>query len=230
MKAIVAGDIDKKIVAELEKIGFELMYTKPDSNVLPGLKHHPDMQFALIDKNVVCNPVFFEDYKDFIHSAGYVPVKGKAALSCNYPGDIAYNISVVSNYVFHNTRYTDCEITNLLKGREIVNVRQGYCGCSICNVGCDAIITADTSIYKAAQRLDIDALLISPGNINLKGFDYGFIGGASFCYDKSVYFFGKVSVHPDYAQIENFCKDHGFGICELSDGILSDYGSLIILD
>jgi len=230
LKAIVAGNIDKKIISELEKIGFELKYTKPDNNVLPGLGYHPDMQLSVIDKNVICNPTFFEYYKDFICSAGYVALQGKTALSCNYPGDIAYNISVVSNYVFHNTKYTDSEIIKHLKKRELVNVRQGYCGCSICNVGCNAIITADTSIYKAAQALNVDALLISPGNIYLEGFDYGFIGGASFCYDKTMYFFGKVSVHPDFSEIENFCKNRGFGIYELSDGILSDYGSLIILD
>lgn len=230
MKAIVAGNIYENIISELEKIGFELMLTRPDASVLQGLKYHPDMQCAVIDKNVICNPGFYDYCKDFIASSGYIPVKGKTALSCNYPGDIAYNIAVVSNYVFHNTKYTDCEIINHLNEKKPVNVRQGYCGCSVCNVGSDALITADAAIYKAARSLDIEALLISPGNIWLDGFDYGFIGGASFCYDKTVYFFGKVSNHPDFTEIEKFCKNRGFGICELSDGILSDYGSLIILD
>lgn len=230
MKAVIAGNIDRKISSELEKSGFELMYTVPHPCVLSGLEYHPDMQLAALGKSVICEPYVFEKYKNFIISAGYIPIKGKSNLECNYPGDIAYNISVVSDYVFHNTKYTDCEIINAVSGKKLVNVRQGYCGCSICNVGDRAFITADMSIYKAAAKLGIDALLISPGNIRLDGFDYGFIGGASFCCGDTVYFFGKVSLHPDYSEIKKFCEKHSFGICELSDGILSDYGSLVILD
>ena len=230
LKAIVAGNIDEKISYSLKSIGFELFYTKPLNTLLKGLEFHPDMQLAVLDKKVIINPALYDEYKDFVLSANYLPVKGKTVLQSNYPEDIAYNISVVSNYVFHNTKYTDSEITCSIDGKKFVNVRQGYSGCSICNVGSDAIITADVSIYKKAKSLGIDALLVSSGEINLEHFDYGFIGGASFCYKDTVYFFGKISMHSDYQNIKNFCKKHGFGICELSDGILSDYGSLIILD
>ena len=187
------------------------------------------MQLAAIDGYAVCEPSVFESYNDFIASAGCIPVKGKTVLQCTYPKDIAYNIAVVSDYVFHNTKYTDCEIVKLASEKEFVNVRQGYCGCSICNVG-DAIITSDMSVYKAASKLDVDCLLITGASVRLDGFDYGFIGGASFCFGDTVYFFGKITDHPDYLKIKSFCKKHGFGICGLSDDILSDYGSLIILD
>ena len=230
MKAMVAGNIDKKIISSLENIGFELIFTKPQNSVLDGLKYHPDMQIARLGNDVICAPQNFDYYESFIQREGLNPVKGKTELKSNYPGDIAYNISVVSNYVFHNTKYTDCEIIKHLGNREMINVRQGYSGCSVCNVGSDALITADMSIYKASENKGIDALIISPGNILLEGFDYGFIGGASFCYNRTVYFFGKISKHPDYIKIRTFCENRGFGICELSDGILSDYGSLIILD
>ena len=230
MKAIVAGNIDEKTAYALENNGFNLMFTKPLNSLLNGLKYHPDMQMAVINKTVIVNPELFEDYKDFILSAGRTLIKGKTILHSNYPEDIAYNISVVSNYVFHNTRYTDSEIVNAAFDKKFINVRQGYCGCSICNVGNNAIITSDVPIYEKAKLCGIDALLISSGEIELKHFDYGFIGGASFCYGNTVYFFGKISMHHDYLNIKKFCENHGFGICELTDSILSDYGSLIILD
>lgn len=229
MRGIVAKNIDKKIAENLKKSGFELMYTEA-VGVLPGLRFHPDMQIALIDKYAVCEPSVFEKYEQFISESGLIPVRGKTTLGSNYPDDIAYNISVVSDYVFHNTKYTDCEVLACGEKKTFIDVRQGYCGCSICKVGKNAVITADLPIYKACKEHGIDALLISSGNIRLDGFDYGFIGGASFCFKDNVYFFGDVSRHPDYSKIKEFCEKHSFGVCPLSDDILSDYGSLLILD
>ena len=40
-----------------------------------------------------------------------------------------------------------------------------------------AIITSDKVIAHEAKKVDLDVLLIPPGDIILPGLDYGFIGG-----------------------------------------------------
>lgn len=229
MKAIAAYNIDTEILNKLENRGFEIMKTCASSEVLPGLQYHPDMQLAVIGKNAVCAPLVYEYYREFITSSGYLCIEGKTPLSSNYPRDIAYNISVVSGFLFHNLKYTDSEILRLCEEMKLVNVPQGYTGCSTCKIGDGAVITADTTIYNAAKSNGLDALLISAGNIRLDGFDTGFIGGASFFCRGVLYLFGSLKYHPDSEKIRNFCRLQNTEICELSDGEFVDYGSVITL-
>lgn len=229
MKAIVAYNIDTEILNKLEHRDFEIMKSCSSSEVLPGLRYHPDMQLAVIGKNAVCAPSVYEYYREFITLSGYLCIEGKTPLNSNYPRDIAYNISVVSDFLFHNLKYTDSEILRLCEGMELVNVAQGYTGCSTCKIGDSAVITADTTIYNAAKSNGLDALLISAGNIRLDGFDTGFIGGASFFCGGVLYLFGNLKAHPDGDKIRNFCLLHNTEICELSDSELIDYGSVITL-
>ena len=108
-----------------------------------------------------------------------------------------------------------------------INVRQGYCKCSCLNVSENAVITDDECIYKALCLNEIDALLISKGDITLNGHDYGFIGGASGKISKTdILFFGDVTKHRDYKKIAGFIEKHGCKIISL-DFPLTDFGGII---
>ncbi len=221
--------MSKNICVDLKNRGFELFKTVKNEKVLPSLAYHADMQVARFGNYAVCEPTLFDTYFEFIKSSGVEPVRGKSALSSTYPGDVAYNISEVGECIFHNTDFTDDEIKRLFRG-DFLNIKQGYSGCSICRIGENAIITSDVSVKKAAESANIDCLLIKSGNILLDGFDYGFIGGASFFCGETVYFFGNAENHPDFKKIEDFCEKHSTEICLLGDETLTDYGSIIILN
>ena len=229
MRIILAGNISKNIYDPLLERGFEIIKSPFNPNLLKGLNYHPDMQLARADGSLVCDPSLVDYYKEKLsQSSNLMP--GNKVCSCNYPGDVAYNIKVVKNTVFHNFKFTDSVLMNLLSGKEKADVTQGYSGCSICNV-CDCgIITSDRVIFKKASQMGIDALLIRPGGICLEGFDYGFIGGASFCFENTLYFFGDVKTHPDGDKIIDFCQKHGVCAVSLADVILSDYGSAVVVD
>lgn len=230
MRAVAAYDIDTEILNKLEQHGFSVMKSCASVGVLPALCYHPDMQIAVVGKCAVCAPSVYEYYRDFITSAGYSCIEGKTTLSSNYPRDIAYNISVVSDFLFHNLKHTDSEILRLGQKMKLVHVPQGYTGCSTCRIGGGAVITADVPIFNAAKANGLEALLISSGNIKLDGFDTGFIGGASFFCRGVLYLFGSLKSHPDGEKIRKFCQTHNTEICELSDGELTDYGSVITFD
>lgn len=230
MKIITAGNISKDIAVSLTDMGFEVCYTCEDANLLDGLKFHPDMQMSKIGSYVICNPDMYNHLKKILENTSYKLVCGKKQTRCNYPNDVAYNIKVAGENVFHNFKYTDDILKEKLEHKNKINVSQGYSGCSICYIGDNALITADTVIYSSAIQNGIDALLISAGNIALPGFDYGFIGGASFYLDSTVYFFGNIQNHPEYAKINEFCTKHNTKLCSLSKEELTDYGSAVTLD
>jgi hypothetical protein len=88
----------------------------------------------------------------------------------------------------------------------------------------------EAGIEKALKNNGVEVLLISPGNIELKGFDYGFIGGAGFYNNGTVYFFGNVKKHPDYDKIKQFCDSYNSDIEILcQDMPLTDIGSAVVL-
>jgi hypothetical protein len=90
----------------------------------------------------------------------------------------------------------------------------------------NAVITADKGL---AGKIDnADVLLIREGYIALDGYNYGFIGGASFNFGGKLFFFGDISKHADYRQIIAFCERHDTAVISLSDDLLYDYGSIII--
>lgn len=230
MYIIIAGNIARDIQIELLNLGFAVIPTLQNTNVLKPLHYHPDMQLSLVGSTLVCEPSMYRFYSQSLKGSGISIVCGKKETQCNYPADVAYNIKVIENSVFHNFRYTDPVLLKLIKGHQLIDVSQGYSGCSICRAGRNAIITSDTVIHAAAMSNGIDSLLISPGHISLPGFDYGFVGGASFWHDKRVYFFGDVTKHPDYIRMEEFCRKHGSSICILGTGELFDYGSAFTFD
>ena len=229
MKIILAGNMPPELIKAVEGQGFEVILSPCNPNVASGLSYHPDMQLASINGVFVCEKSLYNYYRSALGPNVKLEM-GATELFCNYPGDIAYNIKVIQNKVFHNFKHTDPQIMVHAKGMELVDVSQGYSGCSICAVGRNAIITADKPIDCKAIEAGVDSLLIQPGYISLPGYDYGFVGGASFCANNTVYFFGNIKYHPDCKQIEDFCNRHNVAILSLAECPLVDYGSAITID
>jgi hypothetical protein len=228
LKIILAENISENILDALDKVGFEVIKSAYNPAVADGLNCHPDMQIAKIGSTLICDPSLYDYYqKQLTLCSNLIP--GEALCTCNYPGDIAYNVKVIGDKVFHNFKYTDSVVKEYVSDRTLIDVSQGYSGCSICSVCDRGIITADRKIACKAEENGIDALLITPGNIILPGFDCGFIGGASFFWDNTVYFFGTISNHPDYSKIIEFCKSHGADIAMITHEPLTDYGSAIVI-
>ncbi len=144
-----------------------------------------------------------------------------------YPLDCGLCAAVAGKTVICRKRITDPEILKLAreKGYSVVNVRQGYAKCSTAVLADGAVITADTGIAKAVR----DSLLIREGYIDLPGFGYGFIGGASGLYNDTLCFCGKIEDHPDYEAIKDFAQKHGTKLCSLGEHKLFDVGTLFFI-
>ena len=149
-----------------------------------------------------------------------------------YPADVALNLFAVNNILFANTNHASADVLSFAEsnGFSLAHVKQGYAKCSAMLLG-DAIVTADRSIYKAAEEREIDALLISPGSIGIEKYNTGFIGGASgtVCKGKTAVF-GNILCHPEGEKILAFARAHDEEILSLGEGPIFDYGGIIRID
>ena len=76
----------------------------------------------------------------------------------------------------------------------------------------------------------MDVLQIRPGHIALEGYDYGFIGGASFLLDSNTLAFtGHLDVHPDRDRILDFLRQHGVSAVFLTESPVFDIGGAVRL-
>ncbi|MBR4892852.1 MAG: hypothetical protein IKZ35_02595 [Clostridia bacterium] len=218
---------DKTI--EFLKDGFK---SYEDKNVLKGINTHPDMTLCpLFNGDVVVSPESYSYYSK-LSSFGLNIIKGETTLKKDYPFDIAYNLVILGNKLFHNLKYTDKAVLKYLenKGVEFINVRQGYTKCSTLIVDENSVITCDMGLHKIYQKNMIDSLLISNNTICINNFNHGFIGGCGGRIShNTIGFFGDVTKHPDFIKIEEFLTKKNLKFKVLFDTPLFDYGSLIPL-
>lgn len=148
----------------------------------------------------------------------------------SYPNDAQLNISLCGKWAICRLDNVPDEIVKILTSKfQIINCRQGYAKCSVCVVSDSAIITADRGIEAAVRReSELDVLLISPGFIELAGFDYGFIGGASFKISSDkLAFTGRLDGHKNKTEILDFLKKHNVEPVYLTERPVFDIGSAI---
>lgn len=224
-QVIISKDAPDEAKEKLENMGYSIVESFRMKTVSPSIACHPDMQIVKAGDKWVCCPEAYEYYKKYLPS--YKIIMGKTCLNSLYPEDIAYNVAVTSVFAIHNFKYTDDEFIKNCP-YERINVSQGYSKCNLCIVGDNAFITSDRGMYNELIKHECDVLLISPREILLPGYDYGFIGGASGLLDKNTLAFcGDVYKHSDGDRIAEFCKKHGVEIICLTDKELVDIGTII---
>jgi hypothetical protein len=194
---------------------------------------HPDMLMLHTGENkIVMAPNIYEIMAPKLTKKGFAVTKGATWLSRNYPGNIAYNVLIVGDVAFHSLKHTDPEVIKALEEENIkmLNVSQGYTKCSVCILDSKTIITSDYKLSKTAERYGIESFLIKPGGIELKGLNYGLVGGASGLLSKNqIAFAGSLKSLKDSLELIDFINEKGFEIVSLCEEGLADYGSIIPL-
>jgi hypothetical protein len=226
---LIDPGLSAQAIEKLKQLEIEPL-TVPRTNLVDKpISGHPDIQIFIHEGTAFVHPGI---EKNFLGKLGrYCDIKiCSTFLTGSYPGDIAYNIASTGNYAFHKKNATDPVIKDYLKTKNIsiLEVKQGYSKCSTLIVNERSIITADNSIHNEAIKHAFDSLLISPGYIDLPGYKYGFIGGATGRFKNSIIFTGKIDHHPDREKIYNFIEGRGLTVTLLSDEPALDTGSLLI--
>jgi hypothetical protein len=224
---VVMSTINKDLCKRVEELGIKIINSENITTFLPFEQTHPDMQIFHYNQNTVfvlkeCKKLG-NKLENYFENVIYTqqPIKK------DYPNNVLINAVSIADKIICNKKSIDIKLKNTIKNNSVYNVNQGYTKCSTCVVSNEGIITSDKSIYKAVNK-DIDVLLIQSGYIELKGTDYGFIGGCSFKINKSTLAFtGNIKIHPDYENIKSFCLNHNVSLYSLTNEKLQDIGSVI---
>lgn len=229
MNFIIDRTMPDIMVKNLEKIGnvYKSAVINADDG---GVASHPDLQIHFLTQTLaVCGRSVFDYYRSILpHNIELY--EGKADIGGTYPQICAYNIARVGEFVICNLKYAEKSIINFYEeqGKKIINVKQGYTKCNICPISDNTFITEDAGIHNAVQNVDgINSVLLKSGSVGLKGFDYGFIGGATGFAENKVVFCGSLSENPYKEEILSAIDKYGAEYFELSDDKLYDYGSII---
>lgn len=215
---------------ELLKMGHNIVFSDTiDSFPIPE-QNHADMQILTIkDTTFVLQEC--RKLKDLPYKSSVKICSKKAGKK--YPENVLLNFLYFNNKLYGKASAIDpnlfeyCTKNNI----EIVNINQGYARCSTLVLNNHAAITADVSIKNALEKDGAEVLLISPAHINLEGYDYGFIGGASGkISDNTIVFFGNAELHPCYSSIREFCFKYQIEIKILCKKMpLTDVGGIVKL-
>lgn len=219
MKTIfISNRIPNTLCSIFKDMGLSLILLPPEPSLPKPVSSHADM---LIFGNIVQKD-YYERNKNLFE--GFDMVLAEEVFGDKYPEDVLLNAFAVGDTLFGRTETLSCEIRKLYP--KAVNLRQGYAKCSTLLFG-DNAVTADNGIAQTLSEHGINVLRISPGHISLPGYDYGFIGGASFVYEDNVIFFGNITAHPDYMRIKAFIEEAGYNVIYDPSIPLTDLGGAI---
>lgn len=221
-RAIFGEKYKEKLQIPLENLGYDCVMLPKNKQVEYQINSHADI-LAFITKKyeIILEPSIKLNIEH---------IKGDTILRKGYPNNIAYNGLLIGNKFFHNLKYTDKQILAHLKGVEIHNVNQGFSKCSVLIINDETAITSDKGMAKILIENNIEVLEISHGDIELEGYNYGFIGGCGFVDDeKNLILTGKISHHKDYKKIQNFLDERGIKIIYLTQEKIFDVGSILIV-
>lgn len=239
MNIIVDYRMDKEIRDSLEVLGFEIYDSYDQSQLYEGLRGHVDLSIFFDGSTFVCSKESYDYYLNILGeklnlatNRKYRLIQGTKSLGKKYPHDVALNLAFTGRYAIGRLESIEPRLIDLLEEKEnleIIDVKQGYANCSICQVSEDAVITADEGLYRILNDRGLHVLKIRPGHIDLVGMDYGFIGGASCDLGQArIGFFGDLDSHPDGGMIRQFIEAHGKKVVSLGTGGLKDYGSGVV--
>lgn len=224
---IVSGEYSF-IVRELENLGIHCIMVKPCRALPYYERYHADLHLSCYRKGAVC----IGSNTDFSADISALHIERGICLQPHYPENIAFNHVIMGNTFLGNIVFTDSRIIDYCMDNQfrMLNVRQGYTKCSCAVVNENALITADSGIYRKCLENRIDVLKIDSGYINLYGYDYGFIGGCCGKISKDILAFtGKLNAHKNGADIKSFLRNYGISVVELSNKPLFDIGSILPL-
>jgi len=212
----------------------DVLLLPPCSTADRRIACHPDTLTAQIGDTLVVSAAYAAQASDVFsrleQRTACRIVRASGILGAQYPADIGCNVLVRGRYLYGLVPYLWPEVTAAAEQKGMTGrfVRQGYAGCSalVCS---ELVISADPSVLRAVSGDGAQTLAITSGGIDLPGYGYGFIGGASgFCEGTAV-FFGSPDRNPDCAKIRDALEKRGMELLPLGEGTLFDGGGIRFL-
>ena len=229
--------VDNRLTEKCERAllvrGFTLLKLPSHKQLGSAGESHPDTLIFCKDDRLITTAEYCDEaawiFSDLREYLPHLKISFTAdSFGSKYPADCLFNALTIGNKIFARTESISYAVKEFAEnnGYEICHTNQGYPACSVLAFG-NSAITADQGMADLLSKSGVKVTLIRPGFISLPPHEYGFIGGASGVYDNTVYFFGDISLHPDFEIIKNAIEAEGFSWVSLSEEPLCDFGGFI---
>lgn len=220
----------------LEALGHTPLRMPPHPVLQAPVASHPDMLLFPAPDAIYCTRSYAEIANrelECIAAAAKRPIRYiDAEYGTQYPHDVLLNAACVGNTLFCLPQATAKEIVAHV-AFFLATIKQGYAKCSVIPVGENALMTADTSIARAAEARGMDVLRLCTGHIALDGYDYGFPGGAAsyapYGGTDTILFCGDLSLYPSGEDMRCFCNAHGHRLADCKGLAPTDVGTLFLI-
>jgi hypothetical protein len=225
----------RSVLDSLNERGFDIVQLPPDPSLPDPVSGHSDLLLFIIDGYLLTREDYYltapADIDRLCKKARLKRMITTEKADAKYPHDCGLCAAISGQNLLYCEKSTDKKLLRLgtAYGYSLLSVPQGYTKCSCAILADGAIITSDEGIERVTRAAGIDTLLISAGHVDLPGYNYGFIGGASGLYGNTLYFAGRIEDHPNYEMIMDFSKKHGTELISLGNGKLYDVGSLLFI-
>lgn len=222
-------------IISLERRGIEVLRLPPDIALPAPISGHTDLLVFILKNKLLTRESYYGKAYSVID---YICKRARLELVLSsessggaYPHDCGLCAAVSGKQIIYCEKSVDKSILLLAASHDysLLKVSQGYAKCSCSMLADGAVITSDNGIAQKTRIAGIDTLSVAEGNIELPGYDHGFIGGASGLCENVLYFCGNIEAHPSYAEICRFAERHKTELISLSDEPLYDVGGLFFL-
>lgn len=223
---------DQEIKA-LENQGLTCISIPKCTSLYNAIDGHVDIQLAVLNKckkEVIIHKNMDENFKNLLVSKNIIFQETACSLNSTYPDNVILNALILNNYFIHNLNFTDSNLLKTQNSKKLIQVKQGYTKCSCLILNETALITSDSGIYKILSTKGFDILLLPPGDIELPGLDYGFIGGTGgMISENTMAFFGSLDYYLYGDLVKSFLSKYKIKPLYLKNSKLTDRGSLLTL-
>ncbi|WP_242953607.1 DUF6873 family GME fold protein [Clostridium merdae] len=232
VSAVIMANLVPQATKVLQARGIRII-TAPVNKALPiAINQHADLQCLHIEGKQWLVAKSDTELDRILHNEGAEVLLTEQKLGNAYPEDIRLNALLINKQLYGKISELDPALQKACDSAGIhkIMIQQGYAKCSTAIVAEKSIITADAGIAQAANEQGLELLKIQPGNIELPGYNYGFIGGCCGFISESIFAFtGKLNTHPDGFAIRQFIEAHNKKVLELTDDALIDIGGILPL-
>lgn len=227
--AAVSGR-DPELIQRLGAHGVRCIAVPPCPELASPVRDHPDMVLHhLGGSRILVNP-YHRDLICQLEEEGFELIYISSPLQPEYPFDIRLNCVSIGNYLIGNLPFAEEKLLVYLKHFHSIVTRQGYAKCSCAVVNSKSVITTDRGIEKELLKNGFDVLYVDGKTIRLDGYSHGLIGGCCGKVSPSLLCFtGKFSGLSEEKKISSFLQERGVKPVFLTDGRLTDIGSVIPL-
>ncbi|MBC5579963.1 hypothetical protein H8S23_00410 [Anaerofilum sp. BX8] len=226
---VVSGS-NKQVIRALEQRGLTCYITRPSRALSAPVASHADMLAFSPRAGKLLLAADQRELHTRLQKSGVETVRFDG-LKPGYPFETALNAAVVGKTLIGGETALSALKSFETNKLEALQVRQGYARCSIVPVTENALMTADKGIAAAARGAGLEVLELQPEpGIQLRGYQYGFLGGCCGKLSASqLAFCGDFTALSQHEVIRKFLSRFDVEPVSLISGPMQDIGGWLVI-